>query len=165
MKILKWLDKYFEEIFIGIFSVVMVAVIAIQVFMRFVLDDSLSWSEELARYCFIWLVYLGISYGVKKQQHMKVDVILLLLKDKWKIALGIIGNLLFLAFAIFVVFNGYDIAMKVFNWGQLSPALNLPIGFVYLAGPIGMGLTAIRLIQQLVQQVSLLMKKEIIEKL
>jgi TRAP-type C4-dicarboxylate transport system permease small subunit len=51
--------------------------------------------------------------------------------------------------------------MKLLTWGQLSPALSLPIGFVYLAGPIGMGLTSIRLIQQIVQQVKILFGKEV----
>lgn len=161
MKLLKWLDEHFEELFIGIFALIMVVVIAVQIFMRYVMDSSLSWSEELARYCFIWLVYLGISFGVKKQRHMSVDVVPLLLKGKWKIAVRMIGNILFLAFAVFAIFYGYEVTMKLLTWGQLSPALDLPVGFVYLAGPIGMGLTAIRLIQQLVHQASNLVKKEI----
>ncbi|MBU8908950.1 TRAP transporter small permease, partial [Desertibacillus haloalkaliphilus] len=107
MKALKWLDEHFEELFLVIFSAVMVAVIALQVFMRYVMGSSLSWSEELARYCFIWLVYLGISYGVKKQRHIKVDVLLLALKDRGKIILNIFANVLFLGFAVFVIIYGY----------------------------------------------------------
>ncbi|MCM3601624.1 TRAP transporter small permease [Robertmurraya korlensis] len=161
MKLLHWLDEHFEELFIGIFSFVMVVVISVQVFMRYVLQDSLPWSEELARYCFIWLVYLGISYGVKKQKHMSVDVLYLALKGKSQAALRIVGNLLFLAFALFGLIYGYQITLKLLTWGQLSPALSLPVGFVYLAGPIGMGLTAIRLIQLIVQQVKILLGKEV----
>ncbi|MEH7245462.1 TRAP transporter small permease [Neobacillus niacini] len=161
MKVLKWLDEHFEELLLGIFTVIMVIVTAAQVFMRFVLENSLTWSEELARYSFIWLVYLGISYGVKKQRHIKIDAVFLLLKDKGKIVLAIVGNLLFLAFAIFVLVYGYDIAMKLLTWGQTSPALHIPVGLVYLAGPVGMGLTAIRLLQQLFQQGKELFKKEL----
>jgi TRAP-type C4-dicarboxylate transport system permease small subunit len=161
MKIVKWLDEHFEELLLGIFSVIMVIVTAAQVFMRYALDNSLTWSEELARYCFIWLVYLGISYGVKKQRHIKVDAVFLLLKDKGKIVLSMVGNLLFLAFAIFVIIYGYDIATKLLAWGQQSPALHIPVGLVYLAGPIGMGLTAIRLLQQLFQQGKALFNKEL----
>lgn len=152
MKILKWLDEHIEEVFLIIFSVAMVVVIALQVFMRFVLGSSLAWSEELARYCFIWLVYIGISYGVKKQRHIKVDVLLIVLKDKMKIFLSILANIIFLGFAIFVIIYGYGIAAKVLAWGQASPALNMPMGLVYMATPVGMGLTAIRLIQQLIKQ-------------
>ncbi|MGO4886732.1 TRAP transporter small permease [Anaerobacillus sp. MEB173] len=163
MIVLKWLDDHFEELFMIIFSVVMVAVIALQVFMRYVMGASLSWSEELARFCFIWLVYLGISYGVKKQRHIKVDLVLLALKDKGKVVMNIVANLIFLAFAIFVIIYGYEIASKLLTWGQQSPALQIPMGLVYMATPIGMGLTAIRIIQQLFKQVRTLFGKEYFE--
>lgn len=156
MKIIKWTDDHIEEVLLVVFTVIMVVVIAMQVFMRYVLSSSLSWSEELARYCFIWLVYIGISYGVKKQRHIKVDVALLLLKDKGKIILNICANLLFLFFALFVIYYGYDIAQRLLDFGQTSPALHIPIGLVYLATPVGMGLTAIRIIQQLIKQVKTL---------
>ncbi|MDT8861478.1 TRAP transporter small permease [Alkalihalobacillus sp. MEB130] len=160
MRMLKWLDEHIEELFLVVFSVIMVVAIGLQVFMRYVMGASLSWSEELARYCFIWLVYLGISYGVKKQRHIKVDLVLLLLKDKGKVILNIISNLIFLSFAIFVMIYGYGIASKLLTWGQTSPALQLPMGLVYMATPIGMGLTAIRIIQQLYKQIQTLLGKE-----
>lgn len=150
MKIIRWLDAHIEEVLLVIFSSVMVGVIFIQVIAR-QLDNSLSWSEELARYCFIWLVYIGISYGVKKQRHVKVDVLLLLLKQKGQIILNIIANLFFMAFAVFVVIYGYDIANQLLQFGQKSPANQIPMGLVYMATPIGMGLTIIRLIQNLIK--------------
>lgn len=152
MKVLKWLDEHTEEVILVIFSAIMVAVIFLQVIMRYVFDNSLSWSEELARYCFIWLVYIGISYGVKKQRHIKVDVVLLLLKERGRLIFMILSNLLFLFFCLFVIRYGYGIAMQILDWGQKSPANQIPMGIVYLAAPIGMGLTAIRLIQNLIKQ-------------
>lgn len=149
MKVLRWLDDYFEEVILVLLSAVMVVVIFLQVFMRFVMQSSLAWSEELARYCMIWLVYVGISYGVKKQRHIKVDVLLMLFKHKGRIIFNIISNLLFLVFAIVIIIYGSDIAMKLLGWGQKSPALHIPMGYVYMATPIGMGLTVIRLLQQL----------------
>ncbi|WP_216829146.1 TRAP transporter small permease [Alkalihalobacterium elongatum] len=160
MFVVRWLNEHLEEVFLVIFSMIMVVVIAMQVFMRYIMEASLAWSEELARYCFIWLVYLGISYGVKKQRHIKVDVMLLLLRDKGKIILNIVANLLFLGFALFVVYYGYDVASRLLAWGQRSPALQLPMGLVYMATPIGMGLTIIRLIQQLIKQFKTLLGKD-----
>lgn len=156
MKILHWLDRHIEEVFLVLFSAIMVAVIFLQVVMR-QLDNSLSWTEELARYCFIWLVYIGISYGVKKDRHIKVDVMLLVLKNKGKIILTIIANLLFIVFAIFVIRYGFDIAMQLLSFGQKSPANQIPMGLIYLATPVGMGLTLIRLVQNLVKHIKALM--------
>ncbi len=151
MKVVKWLDEHIEEFFLTLIFSVMVGVIFLQVIMR-MFDHSLSWSEELGRYCFIWLVYIGISYGVKKQRHIKVDVILLLLKGKARILFSIVANLIFLVFCIVVVQYGLDIATKLLNFGQKSPALHIPMGIVYLSAPIGMGLAGIRIIQNLILQ-------------
>lgn len=159
MKVLKWLDEHLESYLLVLISAVMVSVIALQVFMRFVLNSSLTWSEELARYCFVWLIYIGISYGVKKQRHIKVDIALILLKDKGKIVLNLIANAFFLFFALFVVFYGYEVAQSLLKFGQKSPSLGISMGIVYLATPIGMGLTAIRLLQQIVQQIKALLGK------
>lgn len=163
MKIIKWLDDHTEEVLLVIFTAIMVTVIFLQVIMRFIFESSLSWSEELARYCFIWLVYIGISYGVKKQRHIKVDVLLLLFKDKGRLVFTIISNFLFLIFCFFVMRYGTDIALKLLEWGQKSPALQIPMGLVYFAAPVGMGLTAIRIIQNLIKQLKALFGFEEVE--
>jgi len=155
MRLLKWFDQRIEEVLLVLFSSVMVSVIFLQVVMR-EFGNSLTWSEELGRYCFIWLVYIGISYGVKKQRHIKVDVMLLVLKDKGKLILSIISNILFLVFCLFVMKHGTDIALQLLGYGQKSPALKIPMGLVYLASPIGLGLASIRLIQNLIGQFRML---------
>ncbi|AOM81534.1 TRAP transporter small permease [Salisediminibacterium beveridgei] len=163
LKILKWLDEYVEEVILVVLSMTTVVAIATQVFMRFVLGSSLAWSEELARYCFIWLVYIGISYGVKKQRHIKVDVTLLLFKNKGKIVLQMISNILFLLFALVIVYYGNDVAQRILGFGQTSPALKIPMGYIYFATVVGMSLTSIRLIQQLIKQYKALVGKESFE--
>lgn len=71
MKFLKLIDEYLEmSICVALISVIAV-VLGLQVFMRYVMQNSLSWSEELARYLFIWLIYIGISYGAKIMRHIK----------------------------------------------------------------------------------------------
>jgi len=160
MKVIMWLDRHFEELFLFLLSAITVAVVFLQVFMRYVMGNSLSWSEELARYCSIWLIYIGISYGVKKHRHIKVDAFLSLIKDKrGKLVIDIISNLAFLVFAIFVAFRGYFIIEKLLELGQVSPANQIPIAFIYLAAPFGMGLTAIRLLQNISSQLKTLLSK------
>jgi len=159
MNIIRWLDRHIEELLLTILSTVMVVVIFVQVVMR-QLNSSLSWSEELARFSFIWLIYIGISYGVKKQKHIKVDVVLVFLNQKGKVILNIISNVLFMAFAVFVIIYGFEIANKLLGFGQKSPALQIPMGLVYMSAPIGMGLTLIRLIQNLIKHIRVLQGKE-----
>ncbi|UOQ45067.1 TRAP transporter small permease [Halobacillus salinarum] len=162
MNIIRAIDRRLEEVLLVLFSSVMVGVIFLQVVMR-VSGNSLSWSEELGRYCFIWLVYIGISYGVKKQRHIKVEVGLLLLKEKGKLVVAMLANLLFLVFCFFVMYYGFDIASQLLSFGQKSPALHIPMGAVYMATPIGFGLSAIRLIQNLIAQFKMLIGKKEVE--
>ena len=164
MGIIRWLDRHIEEVLLVLLSSIMVVVIFVQVVMR-QLGNSLSWSEELARYCFIWLIYIGISYGVKKQRHIKVDVLLMVVKGRAKVVLNIISNVLFIVFASVIIYYGYDIASQLLSFGQKSPALQIPMGLVYMATPVGMGLTIIRLLQNLKVNIDTLRGKHDLEEL
>ena len=114
MKVIRWFDENIEKVFLVFFSVIMVSVIFLQVMMR-QLDQSLSWSEELARYCFIWMIYIGISLGVKEQKHVRIDAFLLLLNQKGQMILNFIVNLFFMAFAIFVIIYGTKLRINYYN--------------------------------------------------
>ncbi|WP_093725617.1 TRAP transporter small permease [Terribacillus halophilus] len=160
MKPIRWLNRYVEECMMVCLLSVMVVVISAQIIMRFILGSSIGWSEELARYCFIWLVFIGISYGVKKQRHISIDAIYILLKGKQRVILHIIVNLLFLSFAVMLLIYGGKISTQIYLWGQSSPALQINMGLVYMAAPVSMLLTSWRIIQQLLQQFHLLRSGE-----
>lgn len=100
MKILKLIDEYLEmSICVALISVIAV-VLGLQVFMRYVMQNSLSWSEELSRYLFVWLIYIGIAYGAKIMRHIKIDASLYLFPKKWRAYVVIIGDFLFLIFVL-----------------------------------------------------------------
>lgn len=150
MKIITYLDKYFEGAIMFVLSVIMTASIILQVIMRKVFNNSLSWSEELARFAFIWLVFIGISYAVQAKKHIKIDLIYAKLTGKNKKKLEIFTTLLFLVFSVFIMLYGSGIVSDKFALGAKSPSLHIPTAVLYLAVPIGFGLTSIRLVQQLI---------------
>lgn len=161
MKTIRWLDRHLEECLLVLIGSIMVLSVSMQVLVRFIFGGSIDGVEEFTRYGFIWLIYIGISYAAKKQRHLKVDVLLLVLKNKAKVVLGMVSNMIFLAFAVFIIFYGSSISFLILDWGQVSPALNFPVGWVYLAAPAGMGLTSMRLLQVLVKQGEYLVSKDI----
>ncbi len=146
MSILRWLDKHLEEYILVILSIFTVVVIFSQVVLRYIFSSSLPWSEEIARYAFIWMIYVGVSYGVKRQKHLSVDVITMLFNDRGKIIINIISNILFLIFALVITYYGIDIVGRI---TRESAALEIPMEYVYLALVVGMILTSIRLIQNI----------------
>lgn len=77
--------------------------------------------------------------------------------------MNMLSNIIFIVFAVVIVYYGQDIALRILELGQESPALHIPMGIVYLATPVGMGLTVIRLVQQLIKQGKALVGKESFE--
>lgn len=160
MKALKWLDEKFEISICIVLMTLMTILIFVQVIMRYVFQSSLIWSEELARYMFIWLIYIGISYGAKIMRHIKIEAALGLFPKAAHPFVIIIGDILFLAFAVFIAMLSYELVMKQIALGQRSPAMQIPIAYVYAAPMVGFALTAFRQIQTLIFRAKELRHKE-----
>ena len=148
-KLVKFLNDYLEETICVILMSVMTIVIFIQVIMRYVMHNSLSWSEELARYCFIWLIYIGIAYGCKLMKHIKIDAALKLFPEKARPYVVILGELLVIVFAVYIVITGLQLTQKQMLYGKVSPALGLPLQYINIAPAVGFGLVVVRQIQNI----------------
>ncbi|WP_234186709.1 TRAP transporter small permease [Shinella sp. NM-101] len=155
---LKFLDEHFEEAFIVFLMAAMSALIGTQIFMRYVMQSSLSWSEELARYFFIWMTYLGIAYAVRKDAHIRVTMGVELLSHRWQIAVRILTHIIFAAFAFFVMYQGWFLVEKTLRFGQKSASLGIPMGIIYVAPLTGFALTGVRLVQAILLDARLLGK-------
>ena len=150
LKVLKWLNDNLEKYCCVVLMSVMTLIIFIQVVARYVFQNSLSWSEELARYLFIWLVYLGISYGCLLRKHIKIDAALGLFPKKARKYVVIIGDLFFLAFAVYVAYTGLFYSL---NQTRVSSAMSVPLKYVYISTFFGFGLAVIRQIQTIIYRV------------
>ena len=93
MRSLKLLDDKLEAVLCIILLSVMTVVVFIQVIMRYVVQDALAWSEELSRYLFVWLIYLGIPLGAKHMKHIKIEAPLSLFPRKARKYVVILGIL------------------------------------------------------------------------
>ena len=72
-KILHWLDENLEEFLLVLFLILMTLIMGVQVLSRYILGASLSWSEELTRYLFVWSGFLSVSYCSKKCLSIKIE--------------------------------------------------------------------------------------------
>lgn len=150
---LKFLDKHLEESILVLLLSLMSILVGVQVFMRYVLNDSLTWSEELARYCFIWATYIGMSYGVRENAHIYVEAVTNRLPQIYQRYAAILSHGIFILFALLVMREGYALSMKVFKFGQTSSSLSIPMGYIYLAPTVGFGLAILRLLQKVAQEI------------
>ncbi len=128
----------------------MTVIIFLQVLFRYVLEFSLSWSEELARYLFVWLTFLGAGVAMRDGSHIEVSLVADLVKPKRpRELLRLLANLLGIVFLYVLMTRGLDVATRVFALGQVSPTMEfLPIGFNYLAIPIGCFFMILILLEQ-----------------
>lgn len=147
-KVIKLIDEKLEEYFLVISMMAMVVIIFMQIVMRYVFNDSLTWSEEIARYIFLWQIWVGLSYGVKKSKHIRVEIIKYHLNAKGKKIIEMIATLIWMAFGIFLFYRAGIVMTKVYSSGQLAPATHLPMWLPYASVFVGVGLMLIRLLQK-----------------
>ena len=118
-----------------------------QVIMRFVFHNTNSWSEELARYLFIWLVYLSASYAIYKNAHIKIDAVKNLYPKKIRKYIPILGNLIFLVYAVVITVYSCGYCMDIYASHQVSMGLGVMMAYMYASIPVGHALMSLRLIQ------------------
>nr|WP_312884230.1 TRAP transporter small permease [Clostridium psychrophilum] len=158
LKLIKLIDDKIEIAICVVLISLMTILVFVQVIMRYVMGNSLVWSEELARYLFIWLIYIGISYGAKIMKHIKIDASLKLFPLKIRPVTVIVGDTLFLVFSLFITFSAFLVVQKEITLGQTSPAMQLPMWIIYAAPMIGFALTSIRQVQTIIYRVHKLRK-------
>ena len=108
-----------------------------QVFSRFVLGDPSSYTEELARYLMIWVGVLGAAYVSGKNKHVAIDYFPTKFSKKNQIKVKVFVKWLIMIFAFFAfVIGGSRLVYITYVLEQLSPALQIPLAFVYLVIPI-----------------------------
>ena len=113
---------------------VMVIVISAAVFWRYVLNDSLSWSEELGRYLLVWISFLGASIGTYKAEHISISVVTDRLPSGLRWWTRLATDLMIAVFLSVILYQGIKIlpAMAV----RIAPTLGLRMSVVYIVLPL-----------------------------
>jgi len=151
LKIFSFLNKYAEETVCATTFLLFVILSNLQVITRYVLpaEYSLVWTEEIARYLFVWCMYIGISWCIKDDSHLKVDMIKMVISPATLRILEIIISIIIVLFSIVMVGYGYKIFMKQVTMGQTLAASGLPMWIVYLSFPVSALLVVIRSVQRI----------------
>lgn len=154
-KILKIYDKI-EERALVYSLVATVLIIFFQVIMRKVFNNSLSWSEELARFIFIWQIWMGISLGARKKEHIVVELIygFPFMRGLPGKATRLLVRLINIAFCLFMVVVGWQLTQNLLLKNTLSPALEIPLWIVYGSLPFSFLVTLIRYVVELFDEIT-----------
>lgn len=138
-----------EEMILVILFAVLVLDIFLQVIMRYVFNNSLFWSEELGRFLFEWLTWLGISLGAKRGEHIAITMLVDKFPYKKAQVLNIISSLIVIIICAVTAY--YGIFMAVTWAGSKFICLRISLAWGYASIPIGCMLVIIRTIGNIVQ--------------
>lgn len=144
---MKWLNDNLEAAIGGLLLMGIVILITVQVVMRYVFQNSLSWSEELTLWTFIWFIWIGIAYAFKERKHVKVTFFQDLLPDNAKKIIEILIDIAIVIFLLTMTYQSYKLITLPYVLSQKSVVLNLPIAIMYASAPVGSLLSVLRIIQ------------------
>lgn len=133
--------KHAVDRVIAAFSVaIMIALVVCvvwQVFSRYVLNQPSTLTDELARFLMIWVGLLGAAYTVGAQRHLSIDLLAMSLSKRKQVLLSLLINILISGFAgSVIVTGGIKLIHKTLATSQVSAAMQIPMGYVYIILPL-----------------------------
>ncbi|MFZ5781701.1 MAG: TRAP transporter small permease [Pseudomonadota bacterium] len=147
------LDILFERLAVFVAATALfaaLAVMAAQVVCRYLLGDSLVWSEEVARYALVWSSMIGAAVAYRQGGHVAITNLVERLPPTMQMVLARLVHFLILAFGCLVAWTGWTLAARNFARHQLSAALQIDIAWINLAIPAGGLLIAIAAVEAIV---------------
>ena len=162
MKGIKWLDRHFEEILLVALLFAMMIIMGIQIFARYALSNSLSWSEEITRFCFIWTGFLSISYCVKNSKSIKIEQFVEWFKDDFGgrgvHMFRLVSYLIELVLFAYLLPFAFHFVKLSYMSKAASPAVGIPMWMVQSITVLSFGLCEIRLLQKFVERILMIRK-------
>ena len=131
MSVIKWIDMNAEKVLASALLAAIVLLIFGNVFMRYILNASLSWGEELTLWLFVWFVWLGVSYAFHTGDHVRITVLRDVLSERARLYADVVIALLVLGFLIVLTIECIKLIRQPFVASQTSVVLGLPIPILY----------------------------------
>ncbi len=140
------LSRILELILVAILSVMVILVFG-NVVARYVFNSAITWAEEVARFLFVWLTFVGASFGLMKGLHLGMDIIVARLKPHTRIVVDVVNCFITLIFLGVWAVGGIHLIEA--NLSFMSPATGFSMGLVYMIGPLAALLMSVDIVGRL----------------
>lgn len=147
MKGIKWLEKNFELCILALMLIIMSCLSFANVIMRYCFHNALSWSDEVCCYCLALSAFFALPCAVRLGVSIKVDTFTTMLPKSVQRLLGLICDVMMIVFLIWLFRGTLEITANAAAVQQASPALGIPIDWLYGGMAFGIGLAILRYIQ------------------
>ena len=148
------IDDNAERYAMLVFYVFVCAVIVQEVMRRFLLNFSSAWAEESARYAFIYLGYVGAAYAIRERAHIRFDIVLQRLPQRWHGYVYLFSELATLVFAAFALYWSLKTVGQLIRFEGESPVLRVNKAWFVAALPIGFALIVLRALQAMKRDIA-----------
>lgn len=156
-KFIATIDKI-EDICLVFMFVAMVSIIFFQVIMRYVFNNSLYWSEELGKFLFVWISWLGISIGQRRNEHIKITLLVDRLSYKGQKIMEIIADILLILICVVTLY--YAIILVQTQAKVPYAGIKFSTSWGYLSLVLGCGFISLRLISGIINNIKKLLPIE-----
>lgn len=143
--------NYFEPVCIVALITSMTAIICLQIILR-LFNASLSGAEEIARFLFVWAMYLSISYAIRVDRHIRLSVLTDKLPVCGKMLTDNCADLVFLIYSVTVFIFGWKVIERSLELGQIAPATEVPIAVIYCSVAVSAAISVLHLLWRLYQR-------------
>ncbi|AZV78919.1 TRAP transporter small permease [Parasedimentitalea marina] len=147
MNILRQLDRNAERWLLLVFYVMLVVTMAVEVLRRELFSYSSIWGEEIVRYSFIYLAWVGAAAAVKERAHIRIDVLLHYLGPRPKAVFYIFGDLVMFVVALVALYWSFETVLVSAKYGSVTDGLRISKVWFLAAVPVGFTLMIFRLVQ------------------
>ncbi len=152
-KILSVIDRNCERWLLLTFYSMIVVTIGTEVVRRFVLSYSSTWAEEVARYAFIYLVWIGVSAAVRDRGHIRIDVILGILGPRSKAFVYLLGDFVMLFVSVLALYFSFETLLISMKFQSVTHGLGIAQAWALAAVPFGFILVCFRLVQSIMRDI------------
>ena len=153
-RFLSIMNKNAERWALLFFYVLLVSTMFVEVIRREVFAYSSIWGEEVVRYSFIYLAWIGAASAVRERAHIRIDVLMHYLSVRAKAVVYILGDLVMFGVAIIALYWSFETVMVSWEFGSVSHGLRVSMVWFLAAVPIGFALMCFRLIQSLLRDIA-----------
>ncbi len=148
-KILQQIDQNGERYLLLPLYAMIVSTVFMEVVRRSLLSYSSIWAEEIARYAFIYIAWIGASYAIKDRAHIRIDVILHLLSQRMKSIVYIFGDIMTLILAVLAIWMSMESVLNSIHFGSVTHGLRISQAWFLAAVPLGFLMMTFRLLQSI----------------
>ena len=153
-KFLHLLDENGERWLLLPLYALIVITIFMEVFRRFALSYSSIWAEEIARYAFIYVSWIGASAALKERAHIRIDLILPVVSERTRAVILILGDICTIVLAVLAFWWSLESVLVSLKFGSVTHGLRISLAWFLAAVPLGFAMMLVRLIQSIIRDVS-----------